>query len=742
MTTDTQRPRSRRLMAVLALLLTAALLMTACGRQDAGNGAEPAGAAQSRATTPAAAAKPTGPAQPVDAVKLLVDQPGLYRVTVSDLRAAGFDPTRNDPAQLALTLAGQPATMATDGSGDDLQVIFYGEPRASRYSQQNVYRLSWGEQARDSATHTVAPAAGPPATTFTVQQRLEESLLYLSQLPAGSDHWLWQSLFAPDTYTTTFDLPGWVGGDVDLTVSLWGNTEDMTVNPDHRALLVVNGQQVAESAWDGKGVRVITATLPADIVQPTGNSLALVAPGDSGATVDVIFLDRIDLVYSRALDAAGGQLLFTAQAGAPLAVAGVDAAQALLWDVTDPVAAKPVIGAKAGPAGLGFQDGQAEGLRRYAIADRSALLAPLAIQPANGVDLRQNAQGADYIAIAPAGFIDALQPLIDFRRAQGLRVAVASIDDVYDTFSGGMIDPAAIRDYMLYARDNWPAPAPRFLLLAGDASYDYQGFLPGSTPNFVPTYLLQTHFVGETASDNWFVSLDDEDDRPDMAVGRIPAQTAQQVADVVAKTLAYEQDPSAAEWSGRALFVADDKQNSFQEISDDLAANYLPASYQVEKVYLGQADDPNAEVIQQLTQGVGLVTYVGHGSMNVWAQEKILRTEDAEVLSNDALPFMMTMTCLVGYFHHPQATSMGEELLFNPKGGVVAALAPTSESLASDQSELASNVYTHLFGDAPTVGEAIMLGKRDLSAERDLMQDLIETFTLLGDPALRLQRPN
>jgi hypothetical protein len=128
--------------------------------------------------------------------------------------------------------------------------------------------------------------------------------------------------------------------------------------------------------------------------------------------------------------------------------------------------------------------------------------------------------------------------------------------------------------------------------------------------------------------------------------------------------------------------------------------------------------------------------------MNVWAQEKILRTEDATVLSNDALPFMMTMTCLVGYFHHPQAISMGEELLFNPSGGVVAALVPTSESLASDQSELASNIYTHLFGDAPTVGEAIMLGKRDLSAERDLMQDLIETFTLLGDPALRLQRPN
>jgi hypothetical protein len=579
-------------------------------------------------------------------------------------------------------------------------------------------------------------------TTFVAEQRLEESHLYLSQLPADSDHWLWQSVFAPDTLAVPFELPGWAGGDVSLAVSLWANTEDAAANPDHRALLEVNGQQVAESAWDGKGWRTITATLPANIVQAADNALTLALPGDTGAAVDVVYLNRVDLAYDRAVKVDGGQLLFTAEAGAPMAVHGVDTTQALLWDVTNPRAAQPVSGAQAGPTGLSFQDGEAEGPRRYAVAEPATLLAPLAIQPANGVDLRESAQGADYIAVTHPDFIDALQPLIDFRRAQGLRVTVASVEDVYDTFSGGMIDPAAIRDYMLYARDNWPGPAPRFLLLVGDASYDYQGFLPGSTPNFVPTYLLQTHFVGETASDNWFVSLDDEDDRPDMAVGRIPAQTAEQVANVAAKTLAYEQDPAAAEWAGRALFVADDKQSSFQEISDNLAANYLPEAYDVEKIYLGQTDAPNAAVIEQLNRGVGVLTYVGHGSMNVWAQEKILRTEDATELSNDALPFMMTMTCLVGYFHHPQAVSMGEELLFNPNGGVVASLVPTSESLASDQSDLASNIYVHLFGDAPTVGEAIMLGKRDLSAERDLMQDLIETFTLLGDPALRLQRPN
>ena len=147
---------------------------------------------------------------------------------------------------------------------------------------------------------------------------------------------------------------------------------------------------------------------------------------------------------------------------------------------------------------------------------------------------------------------------------------------------------------------------------------------------------------------------------------------------MVAKTLAYEQqDANAGNWVNKALFVADDKEGNFQIIADDLASTYLPKSYQVEKVYLGKSENPSAELIQSLKDGVGFVTYVGHGSMNVWAQEKILQTEDVAKLNNTALPFMMTMTCLVGYFHHPQATSMGEELLFKPNGGCLLYTSPS-----------------------------------------------------------------
>ena len=126
--------------------------------------------------------------------------------------------------------------------------------------------------AAQPVTRTVTPATAEPVESFQATQRLEQSTQYLSQTPSDTDHWLWQSIFAPGAYTATLDLPQWAGGDADLAVSLWGNTEGPE-QPDHHAIMRVNGQDVSDNTWDGKGWHTITATIPADILQETGNAL-------------------------------------------------------------------------------------------------------------------------------------------------------------------------------------------------------------------------------------------------------------------------------------------------------------------------------------------------------------------------------------------------------------------------------------------------------------------------------------
>jgi hypothetical protein len=97
------------------------------------------------------------------------------------------------------------------------------------------------------------------------------------------------------------------------------------------------------------------------------------------------------------------------------------------------------------------------------------------------------------------------------------------------------------------------------------------------------------------------------------------------------------------------------------------------------------------------------------------------------------------MTCLDGYFHHPQANCLAEELLLAEGKGALASFAPTSELLPAEQDALVKALFEALFAsDAPTLGQAVMQAKRSLSGGGRGYQDLIQTYTLLGDPALRL----
>jgi len=322
---------------------------------------------------------------------------------------------------------------------------------------------------------------------------------------------------------------------------------------------------------------------------------------------------------------------------------------------------------------------------------------------------------------------------------------VVTIEQVYDEFSYGLADPTAIRDFLRHAHQHWARPAPRYVLLVGDASYDYRDNLQAPNKNLVPTYLVQTHFVGETASDNWFVDFDD-DGLPDMAIGRLPVKSAAEARIVVDKIVNYERDPTPGEWRRRVLFVADDDQPAFEATSDDLIDNYLPPDYQATRVYLSAFANPEesrARIIAAFNQGAAIVNYVGHAALNVWAREKVFSSADiAELRNGSKLPFVVTMTCLDGYFHHPQVNCLAEELLLAEGKGALAVFAPTSEALPGDQDVLARALFEALFaGDDPTLGEAIMRAKRSLPDGGRGYEDLIETYTLLGDPALRLVQP-
>jgi hypothetical protein len=737
-----QRWRKGAILVLSALtLLALALLVAACR----GKGSD-AAATQGQPAL-------SGPAA---AVKLMVEDDGIYTVPAAALRSAGFDLTTVSPEALSLTRAGQPVAFQVVGQGKNRALRFYGQaPALAAYTGQNVYWLAptsagaagpaaiavrsaapSGAAAVVSVTNVVTPTAVVSATV-----RAEEQKHYDGMAAAGEDRWLWQSIFAPVEIQVPVQAPHAAAGEAMLRVRLVANSS-APVDPDHHLILSVNGTQIADEKWDGAGPHVITATVPGGVVRPGENTVTLKAPGDTGAPADSALLDWVELTYPRELMLDEGELIFAGQAATyDLATSGELAA---LWDITDPAAPVALSDYERQGGRVRFASDGAP--RRFVAATAAGLRQPAAITPVPGGDLRDLSDGADLIIVTAPQFRAALEPLVAARQKEGLRVAVVDVNQIYDSFSHGEPGPEAIRAFAQYARAHWPAPAPRYLLLAGDASYDPRGYLGGAELDVIPTQLVRTVFSGWTASDVWYALPDDGAGAlPALAVGRLPAQTAEQLAAMVAKTLEYESGDRVATWRHDALLVADNDEPGFAEAAKAFGDQLT--GYQARAITVtGDGSGTRQELAQAFAQGTGLLGYFGHGSVELWAQEKILAVDDVAKLTNrDKLPIVFTVTCLSGLFQHPIKPSLGETLVRAKNGGAVAALVPSSAAVLTDQRVLAQGLAAALGASArtdgpKTLGDAVLAAQQSLTNAAGGVREVLLTFNLLGDPTLPLAR--
>lgn len=696
---------------------------------------------------------PTPPSlSPATAVRIVVEADGIYQVTAAELATVGFDLAAFQPEGLALSTGGQAVAFQLVGAGRERALRFYGQARpADALSAQNVYWLSAAGLAAGQVAQPMRSISARPegelTTVVSATVRSEEQRLFVHNVGAGDDRWFWASLFAPTEFKVPLQVTRLASGEAELRVRTWGNSS-APVNPDHHLLLTLNGTAVADVSWDGQGAYTITATLPAGLLQPGVNQLVLRSPGDTGATADTVLLDWVELTYPRSLIADDGWLGFTGTASGYIVELGDEVAA--LWDVTDPMQPIALSGFTAERGTVRFS--AAGVLQHLALASSQALRRPAALSavsgglPWHGEPLLAPADGADVIVVTVPQLRPALAPWIAARQAAGLRVAVVDVGEVYDAFSFGRADPLALRAFIRHAVATWPRPAPRFVLLAGDASYDPRGYLKGPEANLVPTALVNTFFSGWTASDVWFALPDDgEDARPLLAIGRFPAQNAEQLTAMIAKTLDYERTDALASWRGRALIVADNDDSSFaleaQAFADALSG------YAVQTLTIaGDGAEVRTALLRAFTEGVGLVGYMGHGSLSLWAQEKVLSVEDVMKLTNrPRLPIALTLTCLSGLFQHPTTVSLGEALLRSRDGGAVAALMPSSAATLDQQRQLSEQFARALTVSAPdglTLGEVVhraQLGLPRFTEGLGGVREIMLTYNLLGDPTLRVR---
>jgi hypothetical protein len=244
---------------------------------------------------------------------------------------------------------------------------------------------------------------------------------------------------------------------------------------------------------------------------------------------------------------------------------------------------------------------------------------------------------------------------------------------------------------------------------------------------------------------------------PEVAVGRIPANSTAQVEGVVDKIIAYENEPSAA-WMDRVLHVADDGEDlneGYSQVLDDLEQNYLiTVTAEVNTVYLedycaNPSHSPCPSATLALTQtwsaGNALLSYAGHGAVHRWAHEPLLLNTQLQSLTGTVgLPFVISLDCWDGYWMFPpkypgfgnrDIHSTGEwATTVLTDRGAIAVFGPAGLGYVGLEEMMAQRMYQAMFEEGNfQLGPLTQEGRKAIQ-----FADLARTYTLLGDPALHL----
>lgn len=369
----------------------------------------------------------------------------------------------------------------------------------------------------------------------------------------------------------------------------------------------------------------------------------------------------------------------------------------------------------------------------------------------------------EMLIISHSDFLDEANRLatIHFEHS-GLTSEVVVPEMIYNEFSSGKPDVSAIRDfikYMYHKNDNL-----KYLLLFGDGSYDNRSNDSDNTNKLLTYQSINSINVKDSYStDDFFGFLDDNEgeniqfNKLDIGIGRLCVNTIDEATAVVNKIETYLNNQDAGDWRTQITYVADDGDNNVHMRDADLLTQKVNADhpeFYLNKVYLDayqkvttaggtRYPEVNNAINQAIREGTLIFNYTGHGGENGFAHEKILTIDDINQWTNhDRLALFVTATCEFSRYDNPHFTSAGEHVLLNPNGGAVGLLTTTRIAWSNQNYNINSNLYKYIF-EKNENGEKLRLGdiiRKTKNASNSTINKL--NFTLLGDPAIKLDYPD
>lgn len=743
--------------------------------------------------------------------KLRISESGMYKITATYLDNNGMsdgDVFTNDIRILANDHATLPeelnqartidlqerAFKMVDNNGDGLfngsdYLLFYAYgPHDWVYNesndrfdyQKNIYReynyVFISTDAGSSKTLNTQSSLSNPqqvVSTFDDFDSEEEDLINL--VGTGRD-WYGDVFEFTLSYNYNFLFPNIVLSEaVDLRVDLVGRASTSGTRVETRyANQTILTNPIGPYQTSGNYPAYVERSNQRTSFNAQGPNITLNLTYDNAANpTAVAWLDLIELNVRRQLDMnnSGGALVFrdSRSVGQGVVTFSINNAPSDLevWQINRLGSHSKVLGSLNGSS-YEFNADASE-LREYVAFTGSNFNSPDYIGEIERQDLHAMPVPEMVIVVHPNFLEEALELAKYHNESDNVNTSVVTTNQVYNEYGSGGQDLSSVRDFIKDLYDRSENGRFKYVLLFGDASYDYKDRVSGNN-NFVPTWQSNySYSLGlSSITDDYFAYMDPGEATNfsgaimDLGVGRAPVSNKVQAQNFVNKVKHYGEGPRRfGEWRNRILLMTDDADKGWERTwfvppSENLALQAKNASiaFNIQKIYqdayqqvtsTGSQTYPEAQrdMFRAVQQGCLLTNYIGHGGEIGLASEKLLQLSDVNGWSNyDALSLFITITCEFTRYDDPKRISAGEQLLLNPVGGAIALLSTTRVVGVQDAVQLNEAIFDTILarpnGVPQTLGQIVRAAKNDNFVRARFTKS---KFSLIGDPALRLAIP-
>jgi len=733
-------------------------------------------------------------------VKLNIPEDGIYRITYNDLLSYGINPSSIDPLKIKIYNKGIEIPLFVFGetdlsfdSGDYIE--FYCEKNYSgenykkvvqtgedyknyldRYSDTTTVWLNWSGNNGKRITIQNIILSGVADTLqshiafkhFEKDLRLwyYDSVLPRVQLPFWQENKVWTGDFVGQSGSSTvsFTANNFVpDSPVKITARVISNAADNVSANAHRLGMGLNSLSSQDTiVFDFKQTVNFNSNYNSNQLLSGNNSITIYGLANDFSVFHQVLIDWVDVEFERNNVAEDDSLTIRVaegyQNGIRIIKVGnitLPANQILVYKTKPNF--KKITSVKLNDSVLVFTDTVTTG-DEYYIVGENAFSKPVFIKKKEFVNLRDVSKGADDIIISNKILQNSANVYLDFIKGNyNLRAELIFVDDIFDEFTYGYNKPEGIRDFLKYASSNWIAPAPAYLLLLGDANYDYKKKLTPAPiidrKNLVPSY-------GDPVSDAWFTMWDTTSiNIPQMFVGRIPAENDDEVFRYLQKHQTYL-NRRYDEFNKRYIFfsggdIGDPNQLAQLKSTNDFVNNNLvaPAPVGGMGTHFYKTLSPSSnfgpytrEQFQNVIDSSGLIiSYLGHSGTETW-DNGITETSHLRNIFEDRFPLISDYGCSTGKFAEPDVDSFGELFVSGSEDGqAITYLGNSSWGYTSTSFSFPKIFYEKLLIDSTIVSSQAHLEAKIALLNQFGFSDANRVFNYcnvyFGDPLISFALP-